>query len=68
MMCSHVYDCALSVYHLSLHWVRVCLRCYRPYGELKMVSNQHASTNSLGTCIYARLQVLYSAEYVYCTF
>ena len=34
-----VFGCALSVYHLSSHWVRVCLllslRCYRAHDELK---------------------------------
>ena len=42
----HVFDCALSVYHLSSHWVCVCvftlsLHCYQAHGELKMVSKQH---------------------------
>ena len=45
LMCVfHVFDCALSVYHFSSHWIRVFtlrLRCYRAPGELKVVSNRH---------------------------
>ena len=37
----HVLGCALSVYHLSSHWARVCLLrvygCYPAHGELKIV-------------------------------
>ena len=41
----HVFGCTLSVYHLSSHWVRVCLFWIYVVIEhivkLKMLSNQH---------------------------
>ena len=35
----HVFGCALSVYHLSSHWVRVCLGLLRVYGVTEHLVN-----------------------------
>ena len=58
----HVFGFALSLYHMSSHWVRVCLRSYRAHGELKMVSNQHI----VNTENFGRRQLKYIRFHIFC--